>query len=516
MKSKRRITTLVLAVCLSLICFSLELKAQKKVETPKELKNVASLVDELRKEWNVPGVALAIVKDGAVVLADGFGYRNWREKLPVTPSTLLAIGSCTKAFTATAVGILVDEGKVEWDKPVRYYLPSFKLQDSYANEKITVRDLLCHRSGLPRHDLLWYGSSFSREELFSRLAYLEPSTDLRYLWQYQNLMYMVAGVLVEKVSGLKWEDFVRQKIFLPLGFKEANFSVADSQKSLDYALPYQEINGQPTEISFRAIDAIGPAGSINAHVLDMANWLLMNLNKGKMGDKQIISEARLAEIHSPQMVMPGPIRFPEILFSSYGLGWMITPYRGHLLLSHTGGIDGFSALVALLPQDNIGLVILTNLDRTPLPQILAYTLIDRLLRLPEVGWNERFKNEIKKNREQAEKIRKEKYQGRKEGTRPSHPLEDYVGEYEHPAYGTISITKEGDTLFARFHEFDLKLTHFHYDVFLVESKRLNLEQKLSFQTDLNGQIAALAIQLEPAVKEIVFTRQPTKNMPDGK
>jgi len=495
---------------LSLIFIFLPLFGQQPL--PKELKNFASFIDQTRREWNVPGVAIAVVKEGKVVMADGFGFRNIQEKLPVTASTLFAIGSCTKAFTATAVGLLVDEGKVEWDKPVRDYLPAFKLQDPVASERLTVRDLLCHRSGLPRHDLMWYGSSFSREELFSRLPYLEASKDLRYLWQYQNLMFMVAGILVERVSNQSWEEFVRQRIFEPLTMRGANFSVAESQQSPDYALPYQEFNGQVEAIPFRAIEAIGPAGSINANVQDMAKWLIFNLNQGRYADKQVISEATLKEIHTPQMVVPGPLRFPEILYSSYGLGWLITPYRGHLLLSHGGGIDGFSALVGLLPQDQIGLVILTNLNGTPLPQILSYSLIDRLLHLPEIPWNQRFKEEAKKAKEQAEKIRKDKFQGRKEGTTPSHPLEDYVGDYENPGYGVITVTKNGAQLQAKFHDFDLKLTHFHYDVFLAENKRFGLEEKLSFQSDLNGHIASLSLQLEPAVKEIVFTRLADKAM----
>lgn len=483
-----------------------------QVKLPKELRNFASFVDHTRREWNVPGVAIAVVKDGQLIYADGFGYRSLKEKLPVTASTIFAIGSCSKAFTATAVGLLVDEGKVEWDKPVRYYMPDFKLFDPIASERITVKDLLCHRSGLPRHDLMWYGSAFSREELFSRLAFLEPSADLRYQWQYQNLMFMTAGVLIERVTGQSWEDFVRTRIFEPLGMKEANFSVADSQKAPDYALPYQEIEARVEEIAFRPIEPIGPAGSINAHVLDMAKWLLFNLNKGRVADKQIISEVRLNEIHSPQMVIPGPVRFPEILYSSYGLGWMITPYRGHLILSHGGGIDGFTALVAFLPLDQVGLVILTNMNGTPLPQILSYTLIDRLLNLPEVPWNQKFRLEANKAKEQAEKRKKEIWQGKREGTQPSHPLDDYVGDYEHPGYGVISIVKEANQLKVRFRAFEFKLNHFHYDVFITENRGLLPEQKLSFQTDLNGNVSSLAIQLEPAVKELIFTRQPERKM----
>src|SRR4030043_709070 len=257
--------------------------APKEAKKP-NLKGYPEQVSSLQTDWKVPGLAVSIVKDGKIIFAEGFGYRDVEQKLKVTPHTVFAIGSCTKAFTATAMGMLVDEGKVGWDKPVRDYLPAFNLQDVVASERMTPRDLLCHRSGLPRHDAMWYGSALSREEIFSRLQYLEPSKDFRTVWQYQNLMFMTAGYLVGEMAGMRWEAFIQKRIFEPLEMKESNFSVNDSQKAPDFALPYQEKNAKVEPVPFRNLDAIGPAGSINSNVLAMANWIRMNLNKGKFHD----------------------------------------------------------------------------------------------------------------------------------------------------------------------------------------------------------------------------------------
>ncbi len=484
----------------------------KKVDPKIELKAFPEFVTKTMAEWKLPGLAISIVKDGKVIFSEGFGFRDVKQGLKVTPQTLFAIGSCSKAFTAVDVGILVDEGKLEWDKPVRTYLPAFKLYDTFASERMTPRDLLCHRSGLPRHDSIWYGSPFSRKELFERLQYLEPSKDFRAVWQYQNLMFMTAGYLVGQIAGKTWEKFTAERIFVPLGMNSSNFSVTESQKAADFALPYAEKEDKVEQIPFRNIDEIGPAGSINSNVTEMANWVLFNLNKGKWGEKQIISEASLTQIHSPQMIISQPLRYDEILYSSYAMGWMVMPYRGHLLLSHGGGIDGFSALVSFMPRDNMGLVILTNSSGSPVAQIVAYNAIDRLFGLDQVPWNKRIREERDKARAEADKTKKEKDKDKKLDTKPSHPLEDYVGEYEHPGYGVVSVTKEGDSLKGTFNSMTSSLTHYHYDIFELKNELRNTTQKVTFLTDLKGNISSLLVQVEPAVKEIVFTRMPEKKM----
>jgi len=484
----------------------------KKADPKANLKGFNEFITKTMAEWKVPGMAISIVKDGKLIFSEGFGFRDVKQGLKVTPQTLFAIGSCSKAFTAVTVGILVDEGKLDWDKPVRTYIPSFKLYDPFASERMTPRDLLCHRSGLPRHDTMWYGSSFSRKELFDRLQYLEPSKDFRAVWQYQNLMFMTAGYVVGQITGTTWEKFVAERILNPLGMKGSNFSVIESQKAPDFALPYREKENKVEQIPFRNIDEIGPAGSINSSVAEMANWVLLNLNKGKWGEKQIISEASLNQIHSPQMIIQQPLRYDEILYSSYGMGWMITPYRGHLLLAHGGGIDGFTALVSFMPRDNMGVVIMTNMSGTPVPQIVAYNAYDRLLGLDQVPWNKRIKDELDKSKAEAEKAKKEKDKDRKLNTKPSHPLEDYTGDFEHPGYGVISVVKEGEGLKATYNALSSSLNHYHYDIFELRNELRDITQKATFFTDTKGNISGLSIQMEPAAKEAMFTRMPEKKM----
>ena len=487
------------------------LSAPKEAKKP-DLKGFSEQVTKLVVEWKVPGLAISIVKDGKIIFAEGFGLRDVEKNLKVTPHTLFAIGSCSKAFTAAAMGMMVDEGKVEWDKPVRTYLPTFKLYDAVASERMTPRDLLTHRSGLPRHDLAWYGSPAGRKELFDRLQYLEPNKDFRAAWQYQNLMFMTAGYLVGEVAGTTWEAFIQERLFAPLEMKESNVSIAESQKAADFALPYQEKEDKVVEIPFRNIDTIGPAGSINSNVLDMANWVLLNLGKGKFKDKPIISEAALGEIHTPQSVMPSSIQYDEILYNSYGMGWAIVPYRGHLLVEHGGGIDGFIAMVAFLPRDNMGAVILSNSGSTPLPSILVYNIIDRVLGLSPIDWSKRIKDQMDKAKAEAEKAKGEVDKDRKLNTKPSHPLGEFAGDYENPGYGTISISQEGESLRAKFGSLEFTLTHYHYDTFELFNTLLDMKQKLSFGTDPKGNIGSLSIPLEPSVKDIVFTRAPEKAM----
>jgi len=505
------------AFCLLIVLFlliSTPFSAEKKTQKV-DLKGFDTFVTKTMEEWKVPGLGISIVKDGKVIFSKGFGFRDVKKGLKVTPETLFAIGSCSKAFTAVTMGILVDEGKLDWDKPVREYLPSFKLKDPFATEGMTPRDLVCHRSGLPRHDLMWYNSSATRKELFDRLQYLEPNRDFRMTFQYQNLMFMTAGYMVGKVAGTTWEKFVQNHIFGPLGMNDSNFSVEDSKKAPDFALPYTEKEDKVIEIPFRNIDTVGPAGSINSNVIDMAGWLLLNLNKGKFGEKQIISEESLREIHSPQMISSKSYIYDESFYSTYGMGWGITAYRGHLMVSHGGGIDGFTASVNFMPRDNIGMVIFTNMGGTPLPGIVAYNAYDRLLGLDQIPWNKRIKDQRDKAKKEAEKAKKEKDKDRKLNTKPSHPLEDYAGDYEHPGYGVVSIKKEGDRLKGVFNSISFDVEHYHYDIFEMSNEFFDMTEKVSFFTDNKGNISSLSVQLEDMVEAIVFNMMPEKTMKEG-
>jgi CubicO group peptidase (beta-lactamase class C family) len=499
-----------------ILCLTLPAVSEEKT-TPEELKGYKENVEKSMKEWKVPGAAISIVKDGKIVFAEGFGYRDVKNALKVTPNTIFAIGSCSKAFASGSMAILVDEGKVGWDKPVREYLPTFKLKDPFASEGMTPKDLLCHNSGLPRHDAIWYGSKENRSQIYKRLQYLEPSRDFRTTFQYNNLMFMTAGYLVGQVMGITWEKFTEDRIFRPLGMKDSNFSVEDSQKMPDYALPYSLEDDKVKEIPFRNIDNIGPAGSINSNVIDMAQWVLLHLNKGKIGEKTIISEAALKMTHTPQMtmglgMMPGFEAYTEILHDNYGLGWMITPYRGHLLLHHGGGIDGFTAYVSFMPHDNIGVVVLTNLSGGAVAMTATFNAYERLLGIRQTPWDERFKKVFDSFQADADKANEEKDKDRVPDTTPTHPLRDYAGEYENPGYGVFTVEMNGDRLKAVYNAIEEPLDHYHYDIFKFRQSLVRADRLVSFSMDNKGNINKLAVQLESAVDPIVFTKLPEKTM----
>jgi hypothetical protein len=351
--------------------------------------------------------------------------------------------------------------------------------------------------------------------LVDRLRYLEPSKDFRSVWQYQSLMYTTAGYLAGEIVGQSWEEFTRARIFDPLGMDDSNFSVEESQRQPDHALPHQARDGTIVPIPFRNLDSAGPAGSINSSIADMAQWLLLQLNKGRHGDVQIVSEGQIAQMHAPQMVMPDPLagRYPELPnFAAYGLGWMVQPYRGHLMVYHGGGIDGFTSFVVLLPSANIGVVVLCN-HAVAMPGIaVALNLCDRLLGLEEVPWNDRFTHEAEQEKETAAKAREQNAGERVAGTQPSHPLESYAGDFAHPAYGVISIRLDDDRLTARRDHLTFALDHYHYDIFEATFEEAESPLKMAFATNIKGDIESCSIPCEPTVAPIVFVCVPAQEM----
>ena len=498
--------------------FELDRAGDRGAAAQRTLEGFAEFVEESRKKWEVPGLAVAVVSGDAVVFAAGFGHRDVERGLPVTPKTLFAIGSTTKAFTTFTLGTLVDEGKLDWDAPVQKYLPTFQLEDPEIARRITLRDLVTHRSGLPRHDALWYNDTTStRAEIVARLAHLEATADLRARFQYNNLMYLAAGYVLEVVTGKSWEDNVRERIFTPLGMSGSNFSVLTSQETDDFALPYSERDDQVRRIAFRRIDLVGPAGSINSNLDDMARWLSCNLNRGRSGDRKLIQAATLADIHAPQMVSDRTSDRPDISPASYGLGWVIDTYRGHLRVHHGGGIDGFITKVTLFPNDKIGIVVFANRDGTPLPELLSRHAADRLLELDAIPWSDdAFKREVAAL-EAQKKGKEAKKKARVEGTRPARALADYAGAYEHAGYGRLVIGTAENGLTATYNGMTAPLEHWHYEVFrgLAAGDETALEDRLlRFDTDMDGNVATLRTVMEPALGEVAFTRIPDPELSD--
>jgi CubicO group peptidase (beta-lactamase class C family) len=469
---------------------------------------------------HVPGAGIAVVKNGEVVFLEGLGRRDVEAGLPVTPDTLFAIGSSTKAFTTLALATLVEEGRLGWDEPVVKHLPEFRLKDPAMTEGLTVRDLVTHRSGLPRHDLIWYRAPLKRADIVARVRHVDASARLRERWQYQNIMYVAAGLVAERLSGKTWETLVRERILAPLGMARSNFSVLDSQKDADFSQPYQWSDDahKVERVPFQDLPEVAPAGAINSSARDMAQWLRLQLGGGAVGERRVIGATLLREMHLVHMPLSEPPLDPEFLNRGYGLGWFVEVYRGHRRVHHGGNIDGFSAQVALMPDDGLGVVVLTNGNGTPAPDVLARLAIDRLLGLPPVDWLARVQARLDAAREADKKSGKlaEQYD-RKAGTRPAHALVEYEGEYEHPAYGTLRVRREGAALAADYHGIPLPLEHWHYETFraTTSDKTLSdLKLYVLFRTNTKGDVDALSLPLEPSVDDIVFVKRPPARLSD--
>jgi len=500
---------------LNLIRASAAEKAAEEKRLSDAISALRHLVDSLREKRQTPGLAFGIIKDGKVLLNEGFGYRDLDKKLPVSSNTLFAIGSSSKAFTTAGLAILADQGKLDWEKPIVQYLPDFKLHDAFSTAEMTATDLTCHRSGLPRHDMMWYGSPYTRQQIYERLRYLQPNKSFRTTWQYNNLMFMTAGYLIERIAGKSWEAFTQENIFQPLGMTQSCFSVDKLSQSKDAALGYSTKDKKNTRMEYRNLDAIGPAGSINATSTDMLQWVKLHLNAGKVEGKQVVSAAEMAHLHTPQMLMDAAVmeRNPEFKDISYALGWFTYRYRGLKVLEHGGNIDGFSALVYLVPEKDFGLVILTNQNAAGITSVLARYATDMVLGLEVTDWYTRVYTG--EEEESAIKEPEKKPEPKRiAGTKPSHPLADYVGEFSHPGYGVVEVKVAGSALAVHYNSFDFPMEHWHYDVFQAQDTAMGVSLMLQFHSDNNGTIDELSAGLEASVEDQVFQKVPPARLSD--
>src|SRR5262249_3367411 len=414
----------------------------------------------------------------------------------VTPDTVFAIGSVTKAFTTAAMAILVDQGLMNWDDPVRKYLPYFRLSDPLANESVTLRDLVTHRTGLVRHDLLWYNSPWSRDEIIRRIGFVRLSYSFRSTFQYQNIMYLTAGEAAAATAGVTYEDFVQKRIFTPLEMISANFSSAKAEMARDHATPHGRQGNKIGPISWRNLDNVGPAGSINASVRDLSGWIRMHLNEGVVAGRRLISAENIREMHSPQQVVRlegrWKIFFPESDTSqlSYGLGWFINDYRGYKLVMHGGTIDGFRAAIMLEPKAKIGIAVLANLNGTQMPEAVCYNVMDLMLGLRKKDWNGAIGESAKTFEMEAVKDLMARNAARKKDTRPSHELAAYAGSYYDPAYGKAEVMVLDSKLAIIWSNFKSNLDHFHFDTFTPVDDRLRNEQ-VAFSIGADGEVSGM-------------------------
>jgi len=481
--------------------FPIELRPEglKEVEL-----NISSLndfdifIEAVRNDWNTPGIAVGIVTDKEVLFADGFGYIDLDESQPVTSGTLFGIGSTTKPFTTMILGMLVDEGKLSWDEPIRNHI-DFRLDDDPLSDYITVKDLVSHRSGLPRYDFtLIFNQDLTRKGILDNIRYMERNQDFRNSFQYSNYSYILAGQVIEEITGMSWEEVVQEKIFKPIDMNISNLNIHELIQTENYARPYisEDRFETLTEIDFWELGAAAPAGSINSNIDEMNSWMQVYLSNGRIGDEQLISGSSINSFYNSANNISSRGMDSYSDHYGYGLGWFISSYRGNFRVNHDGVTMGFSAGVNLIPDKNIGIVVLSNLHGSPVTQIIANEAIDRLLDLEPVQWKDDYL-ELLAQQPVDFAMSLFDQDKRREDAGLTHDLEEFTGDYNHPLYGTFSVYTEDDNLIVDYHGTEVKLEHWHYNVFIGHVNIAGpMEIALEFKSDLDGQINKLDVGLD--------------------
>jgi CubicO group peptidase (beta-lactamase class C family) len=487
---------------------------------PEKLKDFDREMEQFLKDWNAPGVGVGIVANDKLVFAKGYGYRDYEKHLPFTPSTLCPIASNTKLFTAVAAGFLVAEGKLAWDIPIRDAVPSIRFYNDVLNNSVTLRDMLAHRTGITRHDTIWYESDFSRKELFERLQYLEPKEPLRQTYLYNNLMYAAVGYLIELQTGKTWEEFVRERILNPLDMNNTLYTIADMLKQDDYAVPFTE-RRDTTEIYklpyYEEMGGVGPGGAIISNIQDMSRWLIALMNEGIYLERQVLPQHVLKATREPAITLPNVLGetkgFWELIDGGYGMGRQLHSYRGHLLSRHGGDIRGFHSQISYLPLDHIGVVVFVIGDHCALLRdIVTYAVYEHLLSMDKTPWSKRWLEVTQQEKKAGTAARSKANVGRVPHTRPSHSLRDYTGDYEHPAYGKLKIRVTGEQLQFTFRNLKFPLDHFHYDRFDTPNDECHGKWSVNFLTNPQGDVDKAVMSLDQA--DVQFVRMPEPLAPE--
>ena len=496
-------------------CFvTLTVLAQSpKTTTP--LPGIDTLFNRILKDQIAAGFSVAVVKGGEVIYSKGFGYRDVENKKPVTPNTLFAIGSSSKAFTASLLGLLRKEGKLTFEDKAISLLPQLRFYNEEMNSQIILRDLMAHRTGLSRYDFSWFlFNTANRDSLIARVKYMKPTAAVREKWFYNNFMYMAQGMIVERLTGKTWEQNIKEKFFIPLEMTRSNTDINAFKNDSDASLPYT-VAGENVikKVDYYNINGMGPAGSINSSANDMANWLKVWTSGGYFKKKEILPSSYVREAASSQMVMEAalPAKHDDVFLANYGLGWMIGSYRGHYIVEHGGNINGFSANVAFFPSDDLGIVVLSNQNGSQVPVVVRNSIADRILKLKELDWNGEAKAAAEASKLAKKSIKKVPVLK----ISSSHPLKDYLGSFENPAYGVIKVTLENNELNTVLGDEKIVLKHMHYDVFdpksidkngLVDTTQSNL--MFNFSSGVDGKIQGIGIFLDGSEKPVMFDFKP--------
>ncbi len=473
------------------------------------LPELERLTAEVMAEWKVPGLAVAVVQDGATFVRP-YGICDVEAGLKVTADTQFQLMSVSKSFAATGLALLMDEQRMDWKKPVREYIPEFRLHDAVASDRVTVRDLLCHHSGLPRHDWIWLPGDLSQAQMLAAMRHLEPSDDFRSTFQYSNLGYLVASMVVERVSGQSWAAFTRaltDKLHM-----EVTFTVKELAAAADAAVPYA-MAGDTRLRSMLWPVSVTAAGGMSTSIASFANWLRFHLGKGEFEGQRLLSAGLVHELQKPRVHVGAP-EFAEYSDVHYGLGFRAHRYRGERVVWHGGGFTGTNTLMAMLPDRGVGVAVLANIGMVPhfAPHILANYVFDRVCGKEPAPWLDRFREQRRAFVVQRDADRRAGAVSPRPTTQPPRELTDYAGDYEHPGYGRIAITHAEGRLRWAFRGMSEPLAHRHHDTFeLPESPAspgglLPGRLPLAFSIDRGGNIASVAVPFEPLVKDIVFTR----------
>jgi len=475
---------------------------------------VDRFIDSLMKEWNIPGLALGIVYKDQLIYAKGYGYRDLAKKLPVDITTIFPIASNTKLFTATAACMFAEEGKLNLDKPVRSYFPSLVFNNDELNAKVTLRDMLSHRTGIPRYDGIWIGSTFTRKETIDRIALMKPQLGFREGYMYNNIVFAASGAVMENIIGMSWEDIIRQRIFQPLQMNASGFTNEDMMKSGNFAYAYFEPDStrrlQKRTYVAQSL-ALGPAGTIKSNVEDMSHWMIAQLNGGKYKGQQAIPEAAIRQTLVPNNIADKESKWDELSNSLYALGRTIQTYKGYKISTHTGSVDGYYSNLTFIPSENLSIFMVHNSSPAgSIRTVMAFPIFDRLLNLTQTQWSERYMKEYRKSKDDDKKRIDSVNAAQVKNTTPSHGLSTYAGRYVSPIYGVADIEIQDGQLWLAFHRQRSMLYHFHYDQFQTKEEASgNPDFRIQFLTNSKGEIDRFTMQPfgDPTAEFIKTNRQ---------
>ncbi len=465
-----------------------------------KLEKIDAYIQQAMKDWKMPGFSIAIVKDDSVIFAKGYGVKDFRKEDPVDENTLFVIASCSKAFTTASLAILIDQGRLNWDDPVTKYLPYFQMYDPWVTKEFTIRDLVTHRSGLATFsgDFLWLSSNYTREEVIKRAKFLKPTSSFRTKYGYQNIMFITAAEVVKAITDTAWAEFVKVHILDKIGMVNSNTSYADLEKTVNAAEAHYAKNGEMNIYTDVQKDNAGGALGINSSAKDMAQWIRLQLNKGKLGEERIFSERQANEMHSNQFAFGN---------ANYGLGWFISYRNGKRVLNHGGGMPGMISDVTIVPEEKFGFVLLSNLEVGMVSAIRSY-IFDLFTGVEPKDYNKMMLDSFAKRIERYNKELERREEVRVKDTKPSLPLEKYCGVYEDKMYGNAEVTLIDGKLFMQFvptPTFRGELKHYHYDMFYIDWEDEFLTRGwIKFDMNFNAEITKFTIEV-PNSPDFIFT-----------